>query len=75
MEPKQKTTKETKMSKTLDRIVKNDHRVKEYWTEENNGYWVVLEDGYEWCDCGQIHEDTVKEVLQQLSCVQKINNK
>jgi|TARA_Y100000034_G_scaffold88294_1_gene105989 hypothetical protein len=57
-----------KMSKTLDRLVKKDPRIQSYYFDVD-GYWVNLSDGYNWCGCGTIHEDTVKEVLEQVKYI------
>ncbi len=58
------------MSMTLNKIVKNDNRIESY-TKDIDGYWIYLKEGYNWSGCGTIHEDTIKEVLKQISYIEK----
>ena len=62
------TIMEKTMSKTLNRLVKKDPRIQSYH-KDIDGYWVYLSDGYNWEGCGTIHEDTVKEVLEQVKYI------
>ena len=56
---------ETIMSKVLDKLVKTDPRIKSY-NKDIDGYWVDLEDGYNWAGCSLIHENTVKDIIATL---------
>lgn len=44
--------------------VKKDHRVSDAWNEGEDGYWVLLKNGY--CDplteCHAVHEWTIKDL-------------
>ncbi len=60
-------------SKTLDKLVKDDPRI-ESWTHEGfDGYWVYLVAGYNWYGCSTLHENTVKDILDALSDIEKGN--
>lgn len=58
------------MSKILNSLVKKDPRIQSYH-KDIDGYWIYLNEGYNWCDCETIHEDTVKEVLEQIKYIEK----
>ena len=65
------------MSKVLNRLVKNDHRIQSYdyfgdYNKGGDGYFMCISDGY-YCGamgCATIAEYTVKEVLEQVKTIQ-----
>jgi hypothetical protein len=64
-----------KRPRTL-REIEADPRVVEVWTEDDgwneNGrpaYWASLNEGYNWENCHQLHECTVADLADALSCV------
>lgn len=65
-----------KPSKTLEKVVKTDHRVEsyefEYGNEEFGCHWLYLKNGWlSTLDTHAIHERTVKECLDELKQVRK----
>lgn len=51
------------------KIIKHD-AVEEFY-EDNDGYWVVLKDGYEWFGATCIHEYTISDVWNSLQSLTK----
>lgn len=48
------------------------HKAVEELYKDNDGWWIVLKDGYEWYGCASIHEYTLArcwEALQSITIV------
>ena len=56
--------------KSLDKLCE-DPRVVEIWDEGEDGLWLSLAEGWNWCDTGACHESTCSSLIAAFKSVTK----